>query len=123
MEFPAVSNPAFWRNLDELVWTSAIVIDRAKGTPHPRMPDLIYPLDYGYLDGTIAGDGMGIDVWLGSETGKRVTGVACTVDKFKRDAELKVLLDCSISDLETIAHFLNIVAGLPCIIICRSEAA
>lgn len=83
-------NPAFWRACDALVRDSAIAIDRPKGTPHPRRPELIYSLDYGYLVGTTGGDGDGIDVWIGAGGGQTVTAVACTVDLFKRDAELKL---------------------------------
>jgi inorganic pyrophosphatase len=50
----------FWSRLDELIKSSEIVIDRPKGTPHPKYPDLIFPLDYGYLKGTSGGDGDGI---------------------------------------------------------------
>ena len=110
----------FWQTLDELVATSKIVIDRPKQTSHPRFPDLIYPLDYGYLDGTTAGDGDGIDVWIGNDPAAGVTAVACTVDGCKRDAEIKVLFGCSEADSVTISHFLNSIAGLPCIIIPRA---
>ncbi|MEZ4714027.1 MAG: hypothetical protein R3A44_42985 [Caldilineaceae bacterium] len=121
MEFLTNNAPAFWAALDELAAASTIVIDRAKGTPHPRMSDLIYPLDYGYWEGTTAGDGQGIDVWLGSQPERAVTAIGCTVDRFKRDAEIKVMLGCTDADLRTIAHFLNEVAGLPCVIIKRAS--
>lgn len=52
----------YWRILDELAATSTIVIDRPKGTSHPRYPDSIYPVDYGYLRDTASMDGSGIDV-------------------------------------------------------------
>jgi inorganic pyrophosphatase len=42
-------NPGFWSRLDELLATSRLVIDRPKGTRHPRYPEVIFPLDYGYL--------------------------------------------------------------------------
>lgn len=32
----------FWNALDELVSNSEIVIDRPKGTSHPKYPDFIY---------------------------------------------------------------------------------
>jgi hypothetical protein len=54
----------FWARLDELIRTSEIIIDRPKGMPHPRYPDLIFPLDYGYLKCTSSGGG--IDIWLGT---------------------------------------------------------
>ena len=121
MEFLHNLNPAFWSALDELAATSAVIIDRAKGTPHPRMSDLIYPLDYGYWEGTVAGDGQGIDVWVGAQTEQTVTAIGCTVDRFKRDAEIKVMLGCTEEDLQTISHFLNKAAGLPCVIIKRTK--
>lgn len=85
----------FWRALDTLVSTSRLVIDRPAGSAHPRYPALIYPLDYGYLDGTTAADDGGIDVWLGTLSERRVTGVIAAVDLRKRDAEIKILLACT----------------------------
>ncbi len=55
----------FWRALETLAQSSALIIDRPKGSAHPRYPDMRYPLDYGYLAGTTSGDGAGIDVWDG----------------------------------------------------------
>jgi len=95
----------FWSNLERLLAESQIVIDRPKGQPHPRWPDLIYPLDYGYLEGTTAGDGAGIDVWVGSKADKTLTGILCTIDTLKRDAEIKLLAGCDAQDVETILHF------------------
>ncbi len=70
-------------------------IDRPRGTAHPRYPDYIYPLDYGYLEGSTSMDGDGIDVWVGSLAERRVGGVICTVDLVKRDSEIKLLLGCT----------------------------
>lgn len=42
----------FFKKLDELVQENGITVDRPKGTSHPRFPDLIYPIDYGYVNGT-----------------------------------------------------------------------
>ena len=38
----------FWELLQQLVDTSQIVIDRPKGTTHPRYPNSCYPVDYGF---------------------------------------------------------------------------
>lgn len=43
---------AFWKAIEKLVRDSNIVIDRPKGTAHPRFPDFIYKIDYGYLENT-----------------------------------------------------------------------
>ncbi len=44
--------------------TVDIVIDRPLGSRHPRHPDIVYPVNYGEVPGTISGDGMPIDVYL-----------------------------------------------------------
>ncbi len=85
---------AFWKALDELVKSSQIIIDRPKGTAHPRYPDFIYKLDYGYLKGTSSMDGGGIDVWVGSGE-KRIGAVMCIVDLAKKDSEIKLLIGCT----------------------------
>ena len=91
MESPA----GFWTALDRLVQESQIVIDRPKGSAHPRFPDFIYPADYGYLADTTAMDGGGIDVWSGTDARRRVDAVVCTVDLMKRDSEIKILIGCT----------------------------
>ncbi|MBP6974252.1 MAG: hypothetical protein KBB67_14450, partial [Syntrophorhabdus sp.] len=39
-------------------------IDRPLGSAHPRHPDMIYPINYGYVDGVFAGDGSEQDVYV-----------------------------------------------------------
>lgn len=97
----------FWAAAEQLVATSEIVIDRPKGSRHPRHPEAIYPVAYGYLRGTTASDGEGIDVWVGSLEPKRITGVVCTFDLEKRDAETKLLLGCTSREQYHILAFLN----------------
>lgn len=88
-------NSKFWSALDRLVATSSPVIDRPRGSPHPRYPSFRYPLDYGYLPGTCSPDGEGLDIWIGSLIPARVTGIIVTVDLHKPDAEFKLLLGCT----------------------------
>ena len=97
----------FWAAAEELVATSEIVIDRPKDSRHPQLPEVIYPVAYGYLRGTTAIDGEGIDVWVGSLEPMRITGVVCTVDLRKRDAEVKLLLGCTSEEENDILSFLN----------------
>ena len=87
-------NEDFWNALDELVNSSEIVIDRPKGSAHPRFPDFIYRVDYGYLKDTTSMDGAGIDVWVGSSE-KKVDAIMCIVDLAKRDSEIKILIGCT----------------------------
>ncbi len=88
-------NEDFGSALDELVANSEIVIDRPKGTAHPRFPDFIYKVDYGYLNHTTSMDGGGIDVWVGSDKEKKVDAIMCIVDLMKRDSEIKILIGCT----------------------------
>ena len=97
----------FWAAADRLLATSEFVIDRPKGSRHPQRVEAIYPVDYGYLTGTTAADGEGIDAWVGSIDPRRITGVICTVDLSKRDAELKLLLGCTSREEQDILSFLN----------------
>ena len=98
--------------MSQLLITNSIIIDRPKGSPHPRYPTVIYPLDYGYLENTTSSDGGGIDVWLGTlntvmnkESAKTLTGILCTFDTLKRDAEIKLLIECSTEDIHIIRDF------------------
>jgi inorganic pyrophosphatase len=108
----------FWTRLDELIKSSEIVIDRPKGTPHPKYPDLIFPLDYGYLKNTTGGDGDGIDIWMGTAPHRKLTAIGCTVDMKKKDAEIKLIVGCTEAEIGIIEKFHN---GLymSCIIIRR----
>ena len=97
----------FWQALDQLVSEHEMVIDRPKGSRHPRYPQVIYPLDYGYFDGTTTIDGGGLDVFCGSIAASQLTGVVLTVDLIKRDVEVKLLLGCTADDQHIILDFLN----------------
>ena len=88
------NNSDFWKALDELVDNSEIIIDRPKGTAHPKYPNFIYRVDYGYLSNTSSMDGAGIDVWVGSGD-KKVDAIMCIVDLMKRDSEIKILIGCT----------------------------
>jgi inorganic pyrophosphatase len=85
----------FWEFADLLVSASEIVIDRPGGSSHPRYHRIVYPFDYGHLAGSTGGDGEGIDIWRGSLQDIRVTGVIVTIDIYKRDTELKLLVGCT----------------------------
>ena len=87
-------NEDFWKALDELVSNSEIVIDRPRGSAHPRFPDFIYKVDYGYLKDTTSMDGTGIDVWVGSGD-KKIDAIMVIVDLMKKDSEIKILIGCT----------------------------
>ncbi len=102
-----IHEEAFWEALETLVRGSQIIIDRPKGSAHPRFPSLIYPVDYGYLSDTVSMDGGGIDVWRGSLPQPTVDAIICTVDLKKRDSEMKVLIGCTPEEMRLAYKFHN----------------
>lgn len=101
------SNKAFWVALDNLINSTKLVIDRPKGTHHPSFPEMIYPVDYGYLENTTSMDGHGIDVWRGTERSGKIETIICTVDLMKRDSEIKLLIGCTANEKRMIMEFHN----------------
>lgn len=98
---------AFWVDLEAVVASHAVVIDRPKGSPHPVYSDIVYPVDYGYLQGTKAMDGGGIDVFVGTAGKIYVAGVLLTADTVKSDLELKILLSCTAGETGQIINMLS----------------
>jgi inorganic pyrophosphatase len=97
---PDPDSDRFWVLADQLVRDHRIVIDRPAGSRHPRVPDIVYPFDYGYLEGTGAVDGDGVDCWRGSLPDAIVTGAVVTVDVIKADSEVKWLVGCTGEEMQ-----------------------
>ena len=116
-------NTAFWLALDQLLASSRIVIDRPKGSAHPRYPHMIYPLDYGYLEGTSSMDGGGIDLWLGSDASQKLDAAVCTVDLMKRDSEIKLLIGCTEEEKQTVLALHNDSQYMKGMLMRREETA
>jgi inorganic pyrophosphatase len=102
-----MENSEFWLALEKLVSQSVVVIDRPRGSRHPRYPEIIYAVDYGYLEGTSSADGGGIDLWRGSRQDGGIDAVICTVDLVKRDSEIKILMGCTEEEKKKILDFHN----------------
>lgn len=102
----------FFDAVDELLRDGVVRIDRPKGSDHPRHADVNYPLDYGFVDSTTASDGAGIDVFRGSFIGAGCVAVVTTIDLGKRDAEIKLLLDCTEDEVNRALGFLHGTLGL-----------
>ena len=97
----------FWKYLDSLIQSAELVIDRPKDSPHPRYPLMVHPVNYGYLKGTLSGDGHELDVWRGSLTEEMLDAVVCTVDLLKKDVEVKLLLGCTDDEKVILCDFLG----------------
>lgn len=110
----------FWKAVDKLVAESEIIIDRPKGSCHPRYPHIVYPLDYGYLRGTSSMDKEGIDLWRGSKSESVIDAVIVTVDLLKRDSEIKLLIGLSDKEKAVALDFHNDSEYMKGILISRS---
>lgn len=91
-DWPALD---LWQHADLLVRCGTVHVDRPAGSAHPRRREFVYPLDYGFVTGTVGGDGECVDIWLGSAKCGFVTAVACTIDPHKKNAEVKLLWECT----------------------------
>ena len=100
-------NEDFWKAIDSLVSSGTIVIDRPKGSTHPKFPHIRYKVDYGYIENTFSMDGDGIDVWRGSLPSANVNALICTVDLMKKDSEIKLLVGCTEEEMKIVYQFHN----------------
>lgn len=41
-----------------------VTVDRPLGSYHPKNKDMYYPINYGYIEGIIAGDGEEQDAYI-----------------------------------------------------------
>ncbi|WP_302820595.1 inorganic pyrophosphatase [Fusobacterium ulcerans] len=110
----------FWSALDSLVSNSTIIIDRPKGSIHPKYTDFIYEVDYGYLSDTSSLDNEGIDIWRGTEPAQKINGIICTVDLKKKDSEIKILINCTDAEIQTVYKAHNSTEFMKGILIIRS---
>jgi inorganic pyrophosphatase len=94
----------YWDKLAKIIDENEIMIDRKKGSPHPKYPNMIYPVDYGYIKNTGSMDGNGIDIFYGTSDNHEIDGILCTIDIMKDDSEIKVLYACSDNEIVTICE-------------------
>ena len=102
----------FWSMLDELFLEYKLEIDRPKGSIHPKYNNYIYPLDYGFLRGTVSSDGAGIDVWVGTSEVYKPVAIISSVDIIKGDSEIKILYACTESEIDLIYKEHNRTDGM-----------
>ncbi|MGN1328948.1 MAG: hypothetical protein ACI4V4_04535 [Eubacterium sp.] len=71
-----------------------VIIDRPLGSVHPKHKDLIYPVNYGYIEGIIAPDGEEQDAYVigVSESLKQFTGKVIAIIHRFNDIEDKLVV-------------------------------
>jgi inorganic pyrophosphatase len=95
-----------WSDWAALLHERGATIERPYGSSHPDFPSIIYPIDYGYLPGTLGTDGHAVDVFVGSaDTG--LVGMLLTTDHRRGDREAKLLWNCSPEEVYLTHGFVN----------------
>lgn len=91
--------------------TVTVTVDRSLGSVHPDYPDLYYPVNYGYIENLMGGDGdwqdayiLGVDEPLESFTGKVI---AAAVRQDDNESKLVVAPDGVEFSKEEIARQIN----------------
>ena len=96
----------FFDNLEKLIAENGVFIERKSGTCHPKYPDFVYIVDYGYIRGTQSQDGNEIDIFVGT-CNNGVIGCLVTLDLYKKDSEIKVLFNCNDDEISKICLMMN----------------
>ncbi len=95
-----------WDRWERLILAEGVELDRPRSTPHPLYPEIIYPMNYGFICNTISSDGEGVDVFVGSGL-DRLVGLIVTDDFRQGDREIKLLWRCLPSEVYLAHGFIN----------------
>ena len=92
--------------------TVTVTMDRPLGSAHPKYPERIYPINYGYIEGTTSGDGEALDAYvLGvTEPLQSFTGTVCAIIHRTNDDDDKLVVappqvQLSDADIRAATHF------------------
>lgn len=95
-----------WTAWAEVIDSNGITIDRPKGSVHPVHSEIVYPIDYGFVNGTMASDDEEVDIFVGrSPTG--LTAAIVTEDFRKQDKEIKLIYNCDLAEIYLVNGFIN----------------
>lgn len=95
-----------WEGWEHVISVCGFTLDRPKGSVHPVHPEIVYPIDYGYVNETQGGDGDELDIFVGSSD-NGLMAVILTTDRRKGDRECKLLYNCSPEEIYLINGFIN----------------
>jgi len=101
------NNAFFWQKLDSIYFASSIVITQPQGSMHSTFTNLVYPVDYGYLNDTLSQDLLGIAIYKGKGSAYSVEAILVAADILKKDIEVKLLVGCSQEEVDKILRFVN----------------
>ena len=97
---------ARWDEWERAIAEKGVTFDRPIFSRHPSYPEIVYPVNYGYVNETMGEDGQELDIFVGTAP----TGLVAyerTVDHMKGDTEIKLLYNCSPQEVYLVHGFLN----------------
>lgn len=95
-----------WPRWERVIDQRGVTIERPRGARHPDHASIIYPIDYGYVNGTLATDERELDVFVGTaSTG--LVGAIGAIDYRKGDTELKLIYNCGPTEVYLVNGFIN----------------
>ena len=95
-----------WDGWEALIVQNGLTIDRPYRSRHPEFSDIIYPMNYGYINATTSTDGHEVDVFVGSADNGLV-GLLMTTDYGRGDREVKLLYNCTPEEIYLANGFIN----------------
>ncbi len=95
-----------WDGWEALIAQNGLTIDRPYRSRHPDFADIIYPMNYGYVNNTTSTDGHEVDIFVGSADNGLV-GLLMTTDYGRGDREVKLLFDCTPEEIYLANGFIN----------------
>ena len=106
---PAAERPGYvdWTVWDNAIAAQGIEIERPYGTAHPDHPSIIYPINYGFVRGTMSADGHPMDIFVGSDAEAGLVAAVFTHDKRKGDRECKLIYNCTPGEVYLVNGFIN----------------
>lgn len=97
-----LNNGYLWQKIDSIVLSTNTVISQPKGSHHPSYLNMVYPVDYGYLEDTDA-----IKFFKGSLKKSSVDAIMIVADILKRDLEVKLMWGCTPEEEDEVLRFIN----------------
>lgn len=95
-----------WSDWESLIERNGIEFDRPLGSRHPRYPEIVYPIDYGFVRGTRGTDGDELDVFVGTAR-SGLTAAIFTIDYRRGDRECKLIYNATPSEIYLVNGFIN----------------
>lgn len=116
------NNAFFWQKLDTLLMSNEIKIKHRKGERHPQFHGIVYPIDFGFLEGTNGANNSEIGIYVGSKPSTLVQAMVVGCDILSKTVEVVLVVGCSDEEIEIIAKFLNSMEFQKALLIRRGSA-